>query len=103
MRVGETDWWTTYEDVRDPGEQDLTSSVDWTFVRSVGERLGLKTIAFERQDKFLLSAGLLTQLELESARATNDAERLRLSTAAREMILPNGMAVDFQVLVQEKV
>lgn len=87
----------------EPGEQDLTSSVDWSFVRKVGDKLGLKTIAFERQDKFLLSVGLLDQLGRESARVTSDAERLRLSTAAREMILPNGMAASFQVLVQEKM
>ncbi len=86
----------------EPGEQDLTSSVDWRLVKTVGEKLGFKTIAFERQDKFLLSAGLLDQLELESARVANDAERLRLSTDAREMILPNGMAASFQVLVQQR-
>lgn len=85
----------------EPGLQDLTSSVDWSVVQKVGEKLGLRTIAFERQDKFLLSAGLLDQLELESARVASDAERLRLSTDAREMILPNGMAASFQVLVQE--
>lgn len=85
-----------------PGEQDLTSTVNWSFVESVGTRLGLKTIEFQRQDKFLLSAGLLEQLRLESDRATTDAERMTLSTAAREMILPDGMAASFQVLVQMK-
>jgi hypothetical protein len=33
----------------------------------------------------------------------SEAERLTLSTAVREMILPNGMAASFQVLVQERV
>ena len=84
-----------------PGEQDLTTTVNWTFVRDVGQKLGLRTVHFERQDKFLLSAGLLTQLQSESERAGDEAERLRLSTAAREMILPGGMATSFQVLVQE--
>lgn len=86
-----------------PGEQDLTTTVNWTFVKHLGAKLGLRTVDFERQDKFLLSAGLLTQLQSESERAADDAERLRLSTAAREMILPGGMATSFQVLVQEKV
>jgi SAM-dependent MidA family methyltransferase len=91
------------EDVlAEPGGQDLTSTVNWTFVRNVAEELGFETIEFERQDKFLLSAGLLTQLLSESERAVDDAERLRLTTAAREMILPNGMATSFQVLVQKK-
>jgi SAM-dependent MidA family methyltransferase len=87
----------------DPGEQDLTTTINWTFVKHVGAKLGLRTVDFERQDKFLLSAGLLTQLQSESERAVSEAEQLRLSTAAREMILPGGMATSFQVLVQEKV
>jgi SAM-dependent MidA family methyltransferase len=85
-----------------PGEQDLTTTVDWTFVKRIGERLGLEVVEFEQQDKFLLAAGLLDQLEAQSQRSKNQAEKLRLSTAAREMILPGGMASSFQVLVQRK-
>jgi SAM-dependent MidA family methyltransferase len=85
-----------------PGEQDLTTTVNWSFVKSVGARLGLEAIAFERQDRFLLAAGLLDQLELESQQCEGEAERVLLSTAAREMVLPNGMATHFQVLVQKK-
>jgi SAM-dependent MidA family methyltransferase len=85
-----------------PGEQDLTTTVNWSFVKSCGDRLGFEVAAFERQDKFLLVAGLLEQLALESQECEGEAERLRLSTAAREMILPDGMAAHFQVLVQKK-
>jgi SAM-dependent MidA family methyltransferase len=84
-----------------PGEADLTTTVNWTAVRAAGESLGLKTVEFARQDKFLLEAGLLDQLALRSESA-NEAERIRLSTSAREMALPNGMAASFQVLIQEK-
>jgi len=58
-------------------------------------------LQFSRQDKFLLAAGLLDQLALQSENAS-EAEKIRLSAAAREMILPNGMAASFHVLVQEK-
>ncbi|MEP6706051.1 MAG: SAM-dependent methyltransferase [Pyrinomonadaceae bacterium] len=85
-----------------PGEQDITTSVDWTHVKRIGEQLGLATIDFERQDSFLLKAGLLEELEAQLQRVASDAERLPLSTNAREMILPNGMAASFQVLVQQK-
>lgn len=85
-----------------PGEQDLTATVNWSFVKSEGARIGFEVVEFERQDKFLLAAGLLEQLELESRQCEGEAERLRLSTAAREMILPDGMASHFQVLVQKK-
>lgn len=85
-----------------PGEQDLTTTVNWSLVKAVGARLGLEVVDFGRQDKFLLGAGLLEQLEVESEKCKDDAERLQLSTAAREMILPDGMAAHFQVLVQKK-
>ena len=86
----------------DPGEHDLTSTVNWTFVKALGTTLGLEVLEFERQDRFLLANGFLEQLEIASALAENEAERLRLSSAAREMILPDGMAAHFQVLVQGK-
>ena len=85
-----------------PGKQDLTTTVNWDFVQVAGEDLGFKLEQFERQDTFLLAAGLLTQLEIESGLIADDSEKLRLSTAAREMILPDGMASHFQVLVQKK-
>ena len=85
-----------------PGEQDLTTTINWTAVKSVGEKLGLSVVEFERQDKFLLAAGLLDQLEKESEKAKTEADKLKLSSAALEMILPTGMSVSFQVLVQRK-
>jgi len=85
-----------------PGDNDLTHTINWTAVRTTGDNVGLRTLQFSRQDKFLLAAGLLDQLAMQSQNA-GEAEKVRLSTAAREMILPKGMAASFQVLVQEKV
>lgn len=86
-----------------PGEYDITASINWTQVKSVGERLGLQVVEFDSQDKFLLRAGLLEEMEYRIAATDSDAERVRLSTGAREMILPGGMASSFQVLVQKRV
>jgi SAM-dependent MidA family methyltransferase len=85
-----------------PGAQDLTTTINWTQVVAAGEAAGLETIALERLDAFLLKAGLIEQLERESALASDEAERAALRLGAREMILPNGMAASFQVLVQKK-
>ena len=85
-----------------PGRQDLTATVNWTAVRKLGELHQLEVVDFKPQDKFLIDAGLLDQLEVESRNANSDADRLRLSTAAREMILPDGMAAKFQVMTQRK-
>ena len=85
-----------------PGEYDLTSSVNWTQVKTAGERFGFQTIEFASQDKFLLKAGLLDQLEYRLGRAETEAEKTALTIGAREMILPGGMASSFQVLVQKR-
>jgi SAM-dependent MidA family methyltransferase len=85
-----------------PGEQDLTTTIDWTQIREAGERAGLQTVRHERLDQFLLQEGLLEVLETLAGEMTNDADVLRLRTSAREMIMPNGMAASFQILVQER-
>jgi SAM-dependent MidA family methyltransferase len=91
------------EDVlRDPGEQDLTTTVNWTQVVADGKCAGLRTLSLERLDGFLLRAGLVEQLELESTHASSEAEVVALRLDAREMILPGGMASHFQVLIQQK-
>jgi SAM-dependent MidA family methyltransferase len=83
-----------------PGDYDLTTSVNWTQVKTVGEKLGLRVIDFASQDKFLLKAGLLDELQYRLESAESEAEKVSLTTGAREMILPGGMAASFQVLVQ---
>jgi len=86
-----------------PGEQDITTTVDWTYVKRLGEAEGLNTVNFERLDQFLLGAGILEQLELISAQTSLESDRATFRTRAREMILPTGMAASFQVLVQTKI
>jgi SAM-dependent MidA family methyltransferase len=88
--------------LENPGEQDITTTVDWTYVKRQGEAHGLDTISFERLDRFLLSAGILEQLELMTAQTSLESDRASLRAGAREMILPPGMAGSFQVLVQKK-
>jgi SAM-dependent MidA family methyltransferase len=85
-----------------PGEYDITSSVNWTQVKATGERLGLKVVEFDSQDRFLLRAGLLDALARRLKQMEKASDQLRLTTDAREMILPGGMASSFQVLVQER-
>lgn len=85
-----------------PGDYDITSSVNWSQVQEVGARLGFTTVEFAPQDRFLIDAGLLDEFQRGLSRAATDAEKLSLSTGAREMILPGGMGSSFQVLVQRK-
>jgi SAM-dependent MidA family methyltransferase len=85
-----------------PGEQDLTTTIDWTQIKEAGRRAGLRAIRFQGLDQFLAGEGLGI-LSRMIAHTTDPVEALRLSTSAREMIMPNGLAASFQVLVQEKL
>lgn len=88
--------------VEEPGLYDITTTVDWTTVRSVCREAGLETVSFERQDRFLLGAGLLEELERMTAGDNARAASLNLRASVREMILPGGMSESFQVLVMKR-
>ena len=66
-----------------PGEYDITSSVNWTQFKAVGERFGFRLVDFASQDKFLLNAGLLDEMGLMLDKLDSVAGKLSLSTSAR--------------------
>ena len=84
-----------------PGEQDLTTTIDWTQIKDAGARVGLETLRHERLDQFLLAEGLLDELEMRASKLS-DSAALHLRISAREMIMPHTLAASFQVLVQQK-
>ena len=59
-------------------------------------------MSFERQNEFLLRAGLLEQLEMLTTKAQSETDALILRAGVREMVLPGGMSESFQVLIQGK-
>jgi SAM-dependent MidA family methyltransferase len=85
-----------------PGEQDLTTTVDWTQLKEAGRRAGLRATRFERLDQFLVAEGLTDVLSEMLRQAVDQVEAVRLTTGAREMIMPHGLTASFQILVQEK-
>jgi SAM-dependent MidA family methyltransferase len=85
-----------------PGDQDLTTTIDWTQVMEAGQRAGLRTLRLDRLDQFLLNEGLSLLGQIASSTA-NASESTRLLASARELILPTGLAASFQVCIQEKV
>jgi len=86
----------------DPGDCDITCSVNWTVVESEGKKHGFDVTQFTRLDRFLMQAGILEEVEVRLTEAGSEAEKSALTTSAREMILPGGMASSFQVLVQKR-
>jgi SAM-dependent MidA family methyltransferase len=83
----------------EPGRQDITTTVDWTTVKRACREAGLEIVSFERQERFLLDAGLQAELERMTAQVESEAVALILRASVRELILPGGMSESFQVLV----
>ncbi len=93
----------------EPGETDITADVNFTALVTVADAAGAR-VELHRQDQFLTGWGLRERLselrhaELESARAGDDMERLRLrtlKTEAETILHPRGLG-DFRVLVARK-
>lgn len=85
------------------GRQDITSHVDFTTMMKRGEELGLQPVWFGEQYRFLLSAGIIEEIE-ESERSDLPAEeKLRLRLGLKKLIMPDGgMGDTFKVLIQSK-
>lgn len=92
----------TADVLKSPGQRDITAHVNWTRLKSVCESENLRVVAFEKQDKFLLAAGALEELAALTAPSDN-AAAAALAVSAREMLLPDKMGANFQVLVCEKI
>jgi SAM-dependent MidA family methyltransferase len=68
-----------------------------------GESAGLESVWFGDQYKFLLSAGIIEDIEQIENSAISDEEKLRLRLTLKKLILPNGgMGDTFKVLIQSK-
>jgi SAM-dependent MidA family methyltransferase len=86
-----------------PGLQDMTSHADFSLLMVRGAELGLATVWFGEQYRFLMAAGIMEEMLAQEQAARSDEERLRLRLAVKKLILPDGGMGDiFKVLVQAK-
>jgi SAM-dependent MidA family methyltransferase len=85
------------------GRQDITAHVDFTTLMKCGEELGLHSEWFGEQYRFLLSAGIVEEIEdIERSEAT-DEQKLKLRLALKKLIMPEGgMGDTFRILIQSK-
>ena len=98
-------WRHTVEEdpLRRPGEQDITSHVNFTALAEEGKALGLDTVWYGEQYRFLMGAGMMTELLAMEESAASEEERLKNRLALKKLILPDGgMGDTFKVLVQAK-
>jgi SAM-dependent MidA family methyltransferase len=86
------------------GFQDMTAHVNFTALMKKGEALGLKKAGYAQQFRFLVSLGLLQDLEnLEKdSTSSSDPAFLKQKLAMRNLLIPGGMGTLFKVLCQSK-
>ena len=86
-----------------PGEQDITSHVDFSTLMSSGEAKGLATVWFGEQYRFLMAVGFMEEMmRLESSDLPQE-EKLKARLLMKKLILPEGgMGDTFRVLVQAR-
>jgi SAM-dependent MidA family methyltransferase len=85
------------------GRQDITSHVDFTTLMLRGEELGLQPVWFGEQCRFLLSTGIVEEIEESERSAASEEEKLKLRLGLKKLIMPGGgMGDTFRVLIQSK-
>jgi len=77
------------------GLQDMTAHVDFTALAAAADDAGLQVSGYTSQANFLLSCGLLAQLNQYDP---NSAEYIRLAQQAKLLLLPSEMGELFNVL-----
>ena len=86
-----------------PGEQDLTTTIDWTQMIEAGKQSGFEKLTLQSLDQFLLAEGAIEELQKAAATISNQADVFSFNAGARELIMPAGLAAHFHVLVQRKI
>lgn len=85
------------------GLQDITAHVDFTALIKCGETLGLENTWFGEQYRFLLSTGIVEEIEAIERSDISNEEKLRLRLTLKKLIMPEGgMGDTFKVLIQSK-
>jgi SAM-dependent MidA family methyltransferase len=83
-----------------PGEMDITHHIHFDALINMGEELGLDFILKNRQDEFLVAAGLLKELE-DNYDPNPFSEKSKQNRAIRSLVMP-GMSSFFHVVIQQK-
>lgn len=85
------------------GEKDITAHVDFSALQKAGSEVGLDTLWFGEQYRFLLALGFFEELVRLEAAATDEKEARALRLTLKNLIMPEaGMGETFKVLVQGK-
>jgi SAM-dependent MidA family methyltransferase len=85
------------------GEQDITTHINFSQLMEAGKDVGLATVWYGEQYRFLLGVGLMDELIRLEAQAETEQEKLKHRLALKKLMLPEGgMGDTFKVLIQAK-
>lgn len=84
-----------------PGEQDITSHVNFTSIRRAAEDAGFRVAYYGNQLQFLLDYGVLDLLADHDGRDPF-GEASRRNRAVRQLLLSDGMSESFKVMILQK-
>lgn len=87
--------------LKNPGEMDLTAHIQWDAFRKINDSNDAKEIFHDKQDKFLIHAGLFTFLN-NAAGANPFSEAYKENRAIQSLVHPGGISSSFHVNVQGK-
>ncbi|HEV7966017.1 MAG TPA: SAM-dependent methyltransferase [Candidatus Acidoferrales bacterium] len=85
-----------------PGEQDLTSHVNFTGLELWGRRAGLMRTGLVTQSQFLVALGRETEFADLYQPGQTEMEKLRARLLLKNLVHPEGLGEKFQVLMQHK-
>lgn len=85
-----------------PGEQDITTHINFSSLMEAGEKHGLNNIGFFTQSQFLINGGILAKLQEHQESDPFTGVITKRNRAIRQLIMPGGMGETFKVLVQAK-
>jgi SAM-dependent MidA family methyltransferase len=85
-----------------PGEQDLTSHVNFTALDLWGRRAGLLRTGLVTQSQFLVALGRGNEFADLYESGEGEMEKLRARLLLKNLIHPEGLGEKFQVLIQHK-
>jgi SAM-dependent MidA family methyltransferase len=85
------------------GQQDITTHINFSALMERGAELGLTTVWFGEQYRFLLTAGIVEEFEAIESADLSEADKLKARLTLKRLIMPEGgMGDTFRVLVQSR-
>jgi SAM-dependent MidA family methyltransferase len=83
------------------GEQDITSSVNFTALIEYGRDFGFEFVSYERQTAFLTRFGLIERIASRHAPGET-LDDLQERLAVKNLFVPGGISDSFRVLIQRR-